>query len=79
SRGAVYGSVGLAGVINIITRKGQNTTFDVPFGADSYQEFQVASGGEFAGVYVAVNAGNEKTDGFDVLQGLDPDEDVYEN
>ena len=70
SRAAVYGSDALAGVINIITRKAQNTTLDVTFGSDSYQEYQVATGGQFAGVDVAVNAGYEKTDGFDVLQGL---------
>ncbi|WP_462180570.1 TonB-dependent receptor domain-containing protein [Pseudoalteromonas gelatinilytica] len=79
SRAAVYGSDALAGVINIITRKAQNTTLDVTFGSDSYQEYQVATGGQFAGVDVAVNAGYEKTDGFDVLQGLAPDEDGYEN
>ena len=33
-----------------------------------YQEYQVATGGQFAGVDVAVNAGYEKTDGFDVCK-----------
>ena len=35
--------------------------------------------GSFSDVDIALNAGYEKTDGFDVLQGLAPDEDGFKN
>lgn len=79
SRAAVYGSDALAGVINIITRKAQNTTIDLTAGSDSYKQLQLATSGQFSDVDIALNAGYEKTDGFDVLQGLAPDVDGFEN
>ncbi|MGO2373189.1 MAG: TonB-dependent receptor domain-containing protein [Pseudoalteromonas prydzensis] len=79
SRAAVYGSDALAGVINIITRKEQTLTLDATFGTDAYQNYQVAGTTVVDAVTASFNAGFEKTDGFDVLQGVAPDEDGYEN
>ena len=79
SRAAVYGSDALAGVINIITRKEQLLTLDATFGTDAYQNYQVAGTAVVDAVTASFNAGFERTDGFDVLQGVAPDEDGYEN
>ncbi|HEA18767.1 MAG TPA: TonB-dependent receptor [Pseudoalteromonas prydzensis] len=79
SRAAVYGSDALAGVINIITRKEQGLTLDATFGTDAYQNYQVAGTTVVNAVTASFNAGFEKTDGFDVLQGVAPDDDGYEN
>ncbi|WP_405632762.1 TonB-dependent receptor domain-containing protein [Pseudoalteromonas sp. Ld20] len=79
SRAAVYGSDALAGVINIITRKAQLVTLDVTFGSDAYQNYQVAGTTVIDALTASFNAGFEKTDGFDVLQGVALDEDGYEN
>lgn len=79
SRAAVYGSDALAGVINIITRQAQTLTLDVTFGSDAYQDYQVAGTTVVDAITASFNAGFEKTDGFDVLQGVAPDEDGYEN
>ncbi|OUS74174.1 ligand-gated channel protein [Pseudoalteromonas sp. A601] len=79
SRAAVYGSDALAGVINIITRQAQDLTLDATFGSDAYQSYQVAGTTVVDKVTASFNAGFEKTDGFDVLQGVAPDDDGYEN
>ncbi|MGO2012041.1 MAG: TonB-dependent receptor domain-containing protein [Pseudoalteromonas sp.] len=79
SRAAVYGSDALAGVINIITRQAENVILDATFGSDAYQNYQVAASTQVDGFSAGVNAGFEKTDGFDALQGVAPDEDSYEN
>ncbi|MBB1422544.1 TonB-dependent receptor [Pseudoalteromonas sp. SG43-7] len=79
SRAAVYGSDALAGVINIITRTKESVSLDATFGTDAYQNYQVAGTTVVDAVKASFNAGFEKTDGFDVLQGVAPDEDGYEN
>ena len=79
SRAAVYGSDALAGVINIITRESDNLSLSATFGSDSYQNYQVAGSVKSDDITTAFNAGFEKTDNFDVLQGVAPDEDGYEN
>ncbi|MBB1481123.1 MULTISPECIES: TonB-dependent receptor domain-containing protein [Pseudoalteromonas] len=79
SRAAVYGSDALAGVINIITRTKESVSLDATFGTDAYQNYQVAGTTVVDDVKASFNAGFEKTDGFDVLQGVAPDEDGYEN
>ncbi|MBQ4833969.1 TonB-dependent receptor [Pseudoalteromonas sp. MMG010] len=79
SRAAVYGSDALAGVINIITRQANNISLDATFGSNNYQNYQLAGAVQKAGLKTAFNAGFEKTDGFDVLQGAGPDDDGYEN
>ena len=79
SRAAIYGSDALAGVINIITRESDNLSVSATFGSDSYQDYQVAGSVKSGDITTAFNAGFEKTDGFDVLQGVAPDEDGYEN
>lgn len=79
SRAAVYGSDALAGVINIITRESDNLSVSATFGSDSYQNYQVAGSVKSGDITTAFNAGFEKTDNFDVLQGVAPDEDGYEN
>ncbi|MEM5507528.1 TonB-dependent receptor [Pseudoalteromonas sp. AS71] len=79
SRAAVYGSDALAGVINIITRESDNLSLSATFGSDSYQNYQVAGSVKSGDITTAFNAGFEKTDNFDVLQGVAPDEDGYEN
>ncbi|MBB1336938.1 TonB-dependent receptor domain-containing protein [Pseudoalteromonas sp. SR44-2] len=79
SRAAVYGSDALAGVINIITRESDNLSLSATFGSDSYQNYQVAGSVKSDDITAAFNAGFEKTDNFDVLQGVAPDEDGYEN
>jgi vitamin B12 transporter len=79
SRAAVYGSDALAGVINIITRTKESVSLDATFGTDAYQNYQVAGTTVVDAVKASFNAGFEKTDGFDVLQGVASDEDGYEN
>ena len=79
SRAAIYGSDALAGVINIITRESDNLSVNAMFGSDSYQNYQVAGSVKSGDITTAFNAGFEKTDNFDVLQGVAPDEDGYEN
>ena len=79
SRAAVYGSDALAGVINIITRTKESVSLDATFGTDAYQNYQVAGTTVVDDVKASFNAGFEKTDGFDVLQGVASDEDGYEN
>ncbi|MFC3033571.1 TonB-dependent receptor domain-containing protein [Pseudoalteromonas fenneropenaei] len=79
SRAAVYGSDALAGVINIITRNAVGGQIDIAIGSDSYRSADLATGTQIGGLALAFNAGYQKTDGFDVLQTKQPDEDGYEN
>lgn len=79
SRAAIYGSDALAGVINIITRESDNLSVSATFGSDAYQDYQIAGSVKAGDVTTAFNAGFEKTDNFDVLQGAAPDEDGFEN
>ncbi|WMN58374.1 TonB-dependent receptor [Pseudoalteromonas xiamenensis] len=79
SRAAVYGSDALAGVINIITRQTTATEITVGVGSDSYHVAELAAGTQKGGWDLNLNASFEKTDGFDVMQTLQFDNDGYHN
>jgi len=83
SRAAQYGSDAIAGVINIITRKGEDTQITATAGTNNYQNIQASSSVNTESYALSLNAGFEKTDGFDAVEnaadveGLD--DDGYEN
>ncbi|MFY8352582.1 TonB-dependent receptor domain-containing protein [Pseudoalteromonas sp. SSM20] len=84
SRAAQYGSDALAGVINIITRKAQGHSIAFTSGSNSYANLEGTSRFSTEYVDVALNAGYERTEGFDVLENdatnfADPDNDGYDN
>lgn len=74
--GAVqYGSAGIGGVINVITRQGAENTLFVAGGAGSYQRVESAIGGtaahsgfDFAGAISYQSAGDYDTGGGDTYQ-----------
>lgn len=79
SRAAWYGSDALAGVINIITRTGDSSSVAFTSGADNYTDLQFSGALNGENYAVVLNAGAEKTDGFDVTTNQDLDRDGYEN
>lgn len=84
SRAAQYGSDALAGVINIITRKAQGHSIAFTSGSDRYASLEGTSRFSTEHLDVALNAGYERTVGFDVLENdvtnfADPDQDGYDN
>ena len=84
SRAAQYGSDALAGVINIITRQSQGHSIALTTGSNSYASLEGTSRFTTEYVDIALNAGYERTEGFDVLENdatnfADPDKDGYDN
>ena len=79
SRAAQYGSDAIAGVINIITRKSDDTQITATAGTNNYKNLQATTSIKTESYALSLNAGFEKTDGFDAIDGFDKDEDGYEN
>lgn len=79
SRAAWYGSDALGGVINIFTRNGDSSSVTLSSGSNNYKNAQFAYGVSTEHYQVSLNAGYEKTDGYDVTTALALDNDGYEN
>lgn len=79
---AIYGSDAIGGVVQLFTRKGEG-----PFqpyagvGAGSYNTYQANAGfsGSQAQWDYALGVTREKSQGFNVLQGANPDSDGYDS
>ena len=67
SRAAQYGSDAIAGVINIITRKGEDTHISATAGTNNYQNIQATTSINTESYALSLNAGFEKTDAIVVL------------
>ncbi|MDH3695405.1 MAG: TonB-dependent receptor, partial [Gammaproteobacteria bacterium] len=81
-RAALYGSEAIGGVIQIFTRKGgDKTVADVSIGggSDSSGELNAGIGGTNGDTRYSIRGGAFKTDGIDVTQGNQLDDDGYDN
>jgi len=80
-RSSLYGSEAIGGVIQIFTRKGGNgfqPEVSVSAGSHNTQKANVNLAGGDATTWYNVNAGTEKTDGFNATaNNLEPDADGY--
>jgi len=81
-RAALYGSEAIGGVIQIFTRKGGDKTVgDVSLGggSDSSGEINTGVGGTNGNTRYSIRGGAFQTDGIDVTQGNQLDDDGYDN
>ncbi len=81
-RAALYGSEAIGGVIQIFTRKGgDKTTGDVGVGggSDSSAELNAGFSGTKGDTRFSLRGGAFQTDGIDVTQGNQLDDDGYDN
>lgn len=79
-RAAVYGSDAIAGVIQIITRRGTSpVSVDVVAGSQSYARANVNLGVQEDNYFVRATLSHESTDGYDVRKGVNDDDDGYRN
>ncbi len=79
SRAAWYGSDALAGVIHIFTRNGDSSSVSLNTGSNNYKNAQLAYSVVGDNYSIALNAGYEDTDGYDVTSALALDTDGYTN
>ncbi|SFC43554.1 TonB-dependent receptor plug domain-containing protein [Pseudoalteromonas denitrificans] len=79
SRAAQYGSDAIAGVINVITRKNESARLSVTAGKNNYKNIQATKTINTESLTLSINAGYEKTDGFDAVERFDEDSDGYKN
>ena len=79
-RAAIWGSDAIGGVINILTRKLEGGEFvaGATYGTDNYQQLKAGLGFSHGDGATSVVINKEKSDGFDVLEGADNDDDGYD-
>lgn len=84
-KSSLYGSDAIGGVINIITRKGNNATplsLEAGYGSDNTREQTLAAGFNADGHNVNLTLAHQTTDGIDNTENTDlssGDEDAYRN
>ncbi|MEI5640469.1 MULTISPECIES: TonB-dependent receptor domain-containing protein [unclassified Pseudoalteromonas] len=67
AKAAIYGSDAIAGVINIISRKGSKNTLAVTSGSNNYADVEGTLHYKKELLKVSANAGYVETDGYDVI------------
>ena len=78
-RAAIWGSDAVGGVIQIFTRKQEGLAVSVNVGSDNYQQINAIVGFEHGDGASSIAINSEKSDGFDVLENVEPDDDGYKN
>lgn len=79
-RAAVYGSDAISGVIQIFTRKGNSpVSVDLVAGSQSYARVNLNLGLVEDNYYLRATLSHESTDGYNVREGINPDDDGYRN
>lgn len=79
-RAAVYGSDAISGVIQIFTRRGSSpVSVDVVAGSQQYARANVNLGVQEDNYFVRATLSHESTDGYNVRQGVNDDDDGYRN
>lgn len=79
-RAAVYGSDAIAGVIQIFTRQGSSpVSVEVTAGSQQYARANVNVGIQESDYYVRATLSHESTDGYNVRNGINDDDDGYRN
>ncbi|XQW85013.1 TonB-dependent receptor domain-containing protein [Thalassotalea piscium] len=79
-RASLWGSDAIGGVIQIFTRKLASGEFfaGASFGTDSFQKYKAGIGFSHGDGQTSVSVSHEKSDGFDVKEDDEPDDDGYE-
>jgi vitamin B12 transporter len=80
ARSAIYGSDALGGVINIVTTQGdtQNNNIKVALGNQNTSQFSTDLNKKIGNLSLHLSGFTEKTQGYDVLESNDPDNDGSE-
>ncbi|PCK31418.1 TonB-dependent receptor domain-containing protein [Pseudoalteromonas piscicida] len=86
AKAAIYGSDAIAGVINIISREGNNNTIALTTGSNNYSDVEATVNYKKEKFSLSANAGYSHTDGYDVIEkdptapvGKNHDRDGYYN
>ncbi|NMP31737.1 TonB-dependent receptor [Thalassotalea sp. M1531] len=79
-RAAIWGSDAIGGVIQIFTRKLQSNEYfaGATFGSDNYQQLKAGAGFSHGDGHTSISVNREESDGFDVLEAAEEDNDGYE-
>ncbi|NVK23445.1 MAG: TonB-dependent receptor [Gammaproteobacteria bacterium] len=78
-RAAIWGSDAIGGVIQIFTRKAEGIAATATVGSDNFQQLTATVGFEHGEGASSFSLSKEQTDGFDVLNDVEPDDDGYEH
>ncbi len=82
-RSSLYGSEAIGGVIQIFTRRGKgkktNVSLSGGIGEDNTSQLTAGLSGSINNSWYSFYADYLETDGFDVYQGIEPDDDGYDN
>lgn len=78
AKAAIYGSDAIAGVINIISREGNNNTIALTTGSNNYSKTEATVNYKKDKFSIAANAGYTHTDGYDVIE-KDPEAAITKN
>jgi vitamin B12 transporter len=79
-RAALWGSDAIGGVIQIFTRQLADGEFfaGASFGTNSYQKYKAGVGISHGDGQTSITVSKEKSDGFDVKEGTETDDDGYD-
>ncbi|GHE88999.1 TonB-dependent receptor domain-containing protein [Thalassotalea profundi] len=79
-RAALWGSDAIGGVIQIFTRQFEAGEFfaGASFGSDSYQKYKAGAGISHGDGHSSISISKETSDGFDVQEGSETDDDGYD-
>ena len=79
-RAALWGSDAIGGVIQIFTRQLSDGELFVgaSFGSDNYQKYKAGAGISHGDGQTSITVSKEKSDGFDVHEGFEPDDDGFD-
>lgn len=79
-RAALWGSDAIGGVIQIFTRQltGGELFAGASFGSDNFSKFTAGAGISHGNGQTSITISKEESDGFDVQEGFEPDEDGYD-
>jgi len=79
-RAALWGSNAIGGVIQIFTRQlaGGELFAGASFGSDDYKKYNAGVGISHGDGQTSISVSHEESDGFDVQDGSEPDDDGYE-
>lgn len=77
-RAAVWGSDAIGGVIQVFTKDNSSSNAKLVAGSRGFRQVALNTGLNYQSGQVAISLNSEQSDGFDVLQGAEPDNDGYQ-
>ena len=80
ARAALWGSDAIGGVIQIFTRQlaGDEMFAGASFGSDNFRKYKAGIGFNHGNGQTSISVSREESDGFDVKEGTETDDDGYE-